>query len=86
MIDEIFFIGQPYEFSKNFFVYPPTVKQVLTCNDFGEYSTILLITQEEIEDNAVEKNIDFKKLPTPFEFLLMSCYAEKQIEEASCTI
>ena len=55
MIDEIFFIGQPYEFSKNFFVYPPTVKQVLTCNDFGEYSTILLITQEEIEDNDTIK-------------------------------
>lgn len=82
MIDEIFFIGKPYEFSENFFIYPPTVEQVLTCKDFGEYSTILLITQEEIEDNAVEKNIDFKKLPTPFEFLLMSCYSDKKIETA----
>ena len=77
MIDEIFFIGKPYEFSENFFIYPPTVEQVLTCKDFGEYSTILLITQEEIEDNAVEKNIDFKKLPTPFEFLLMLLQRQK---------
>ena len=54
MIDEIFFIGKPYEFSENFFIYPPTVEQVLTCKDFGEYSTILLITQEEIEDKVEE--------------------------------
>lgn len=82
MIDENFFIGVPYEFEPNFFIYPPTVEQVLTCKNFGTYSALLLISQEEIEDDLAKSGGDFNKLPTPFEFLLMSCYHDKQIEEA----
>lgn len=82
MIDENFFLGLPYEFAPNFFIYPPTVAEVITCKNFGAYSSILLITQEEIEDNATQSKTDFSKLSTPFTFLLMSCYTSKDIEES----
>jgi hypothetical protein len=53
MIDEIFFLGQPYHFFSGIYVYPPLVKDVLNEN-YGLYTSLLTYSQEDIEDEFLE--------------------------------
>ena len=48
---------------------------------FGFWRQLLCITQEEIEDEAVQKNPDANKFLTPMEYLLAACYQSKEIEK-----
>jgi hypothetical protein len=41
MSKELFFIGEPYEFKPNIKIYPPTVKEVVTNNNYGFYGRLL---------------------------------------------
>lgn len=78
MINPAVFIGAPLAY-KQFKIYPPKVKEVAANPSYGQYLRILTFSQEEIEDEFVEKNIDIKKIPTPFEFLLANCYNSKEV-------
>lgn len=80
MINPAVFIGAPLYY-KNFKIYPPKVKDVAGNPKFGQYLRILTFSQEEIEDEFVEKDLDISKLPTPFEFLLANCYSSPQVAQ-----
>lgn len=80
MINERFFLKLPQEFQKEIFVYPPSVKEVIENNEYGHYRSLLLISQEDIEDKYIEKGKENEYIPTPFEFLLSIC-SDKRIEQ-----
>ena len=64
-----FLYGYPVEFRHLCMVYPPKVCDTFKKN-FFLYSQILTLSQEEIEDEYVEKDLDISNLLTPFEYLL----------------
>ena len=78
MINPAVFIGAPLSY-KQFKIYPPKVKEVAANSFYSQYLRILTFSQEEIEDEFIEKNIDIEKMPTPFEFLLANCYNSKKV-------
>ena len=78
MINPAVFIGAPLSY-KQFKIYPPKVKEVAANPFYSQYLRILTFSQEEIEDEFVEKKIDIEKMPTPFEFLLANCYNSKKV-------
>jgi hypothetical protein len=55
MSKELFFIGAPAEFKPGIYVYPPTVKEVITNGNYGSYVRVLTYSQEEIEDIFVKE-------------------------------
>lgn len=77
-----FFLGEPQLFRDYIFVYPPTVKDSLN-EGFGQYQSILTISQEDIEDMFEEqlKNDPKFEIPTPFEFLILNAYNNAQYEQ-----
>lgn len=80
MINAAVFICEPLRY-KQFNIYPPTVREVVTNPKFNQYLRIMTFSQEEIEDEFVEKEIDIKKMPTPFEFLLANCYQNEEVSK-----
>ncbi len=79
MIDSHFFLLEPRLYKNKIYIYPPSVRQVATNDLFGYFLKILTLSQEEIEDEYVEKNIE-DEVPDPFDFLLMSCKSDKSYE------
>ena len=79
MINPLTFIGKPLSFQGKFYIYPPTVEQVLTTPFYNQFVKILTITQEDITDE-LKKNGEEKTL-TPLEFRLMNCYHSKQFAD-----
>ena len=73
MSDINFLFGYPVEFKNLCMVYPPKVRDTFN-NKFHMYAQILTISQEEIEDEYVEKKMDISQLLTPFEYLLNAAY------------
>ena len=75
-----FLYGYPVEFKHLCMVYPPKV-----CDTFKKsfflYSQILTLSQEEIEDEYVEKELDISNLLTPFEYLLNSAYNDQTLKQ-----
>ena len=80
MNKELFFLGEPAEFKPGVKIYPPSVKDVVTNKFFGLYVTILTQSQEEIEDIFMKEKKDMGDLLTPMEYLLNSCYNNKEYE------
>ena len=78
---EQFFLGYPVEFKKLCLVYPPKVKDVVSNIKYGIYAKLLTLSQEEIEDQFVEKGWDLKELLTPFEFMLNNAFHDKAMEQ-----
>lgn len=78
MINPAVFIGAPLSY-KQFKIYPPKVKEVAANPFYSQYLRILTFSQEEIEDEFIEKKVDIEKMPTPFEFLLANCYNSKKV-------
>ena len=81
------FLGLPKDFQHKFLIYPPTVKQVVSNPNFSYYRTLLTTSQEELEDIYIKDNkkkdfTDYNKfeVPTPFQYLLINSYNNKQIE------
>ena len=74
MNKELFFLGEPFPFKKGIKIYPPTVRDVVANPGYGLYVRILTQSQEEIEDEYVEKKIDLKDMLTPLETLLALAY------------
>lgn len=80
MSKELFFIGAPAEFKPGIYVYPPTVKEVITNGNYGSYVRVLTYSQEEIEDIFVKEKKELDQLLTPMEFLLNNCYHNSDYE------
>ena len=80
MIDAAVFIHEPLCY-KDFKIYPPTVREVITNQNFNQYLRIMTFSQEEIEDEFTEKKVEIKKMPTPFEFLLANCCQSDQVKD-----
>lgn len=69
-----FYFGEPVEFKNICYVYPPKVHDVALNKEYYIYTKLLTFSQEEIEDEFVEKGLDLKDLLTPFEYLLNNAY------------
>ncbi len=78
MTDINFLYGYPVEFKHLCMIYPPKVRDTFK-KDFFLYSQILTLSQEEIEDEYVEKKLDITNLLTPFEYLLNSAYNDETL-------
>lgn len=75
-----FLYGYPVEFRHLCMVYPPKVCDTFKKN-FFLYSQILTLSQEEIEDEYVEKDLDISNLLTPFEYLLNTAYNDTTLRQ-----
>lgn len=69
-----FFLGYPTEFKNICLIYPPKVKEIVSLKSFPIYEKILTISQEEIEDEYVEKKYDLSTILNPFEYILNGAY------------
>lgn len=78
MLDARVFLKLPLNFQNKFYIYPPSIKEVIGNEEFGMYQKIFTMSQEEIEDEFVEKGIEMEKIPTPFEYLFASCYNSQE--------
>ena len=81
---EAVFICAPLSFKEGINIYPPTIGQVISEDNYGVYERILTYSQEEIEDEFVEKKKTLEKYPTPFDFLLGNSYYDKEYETLAC--
>lgn len=81
MSKEGFFLGKPAQFKPGVSIYPPTVQQVVTNDNYGIYSRLLTYSQEEIEDEFIEAQKALEIYPTPLEFLLNNSYHNKNYEK-----
>ena len=70
-----------YLVKNKFYIYPPTIRQVVTDDSFWRYVKILTMSQEEIEDELVNKISNQDRFPTPFELLLINSYNNKEYEK-----
>ena len=77
MIEPAVFIREPLKFKQGVYVYPPSVKEVITNNFFGKLVDILTLSYEDIQDEMAKKE-QYTNVPTPFEFLLINCYHSPQ--------
>ena len=73
MLDPIIFIGEPLNYKGKINIYPPTVKQVVTNPNFGVFYKLLTLTQDDVKDEVGKKLREGDKMPTPFEYLILSC-------------
>ena len=80
MINDKIFLGYPIDFQGFCKIYPPTVNDVCGDPDFPVYQSMLTITQEDLEDAFMDKT-EKERIPTPFEYLMVNCYADKQFFE-----
>ena len=80
MNKELFFINEPSQFKPGIKIYPPKVKEVITCEEYGVYTRLLTYSQEEIEDEFIEDKKTMDVYPTPFEFLLNNSYHYENYE------
>ena len=76
-----FFLGYPVEFKNLCLVYPPKIKDVVGNPKYHQFSRMLTLTQEEIEDEFVQSGIDLSNLLTPFEYILNNAYNHKDFNE-----
>ena len=79
MTNPAVFIGEPLRFKKICKIYPPKVREVLTVPGFGQYKHLLTLTQEDLNDELIDLKEKGQKIPSPFEFLLINCYHNKEI-------
>lgn len=76
-----FYFGEPVNFKNICYVYPPKVRDIALNHEYYLYMKLLTFSQEEIEDEYVERGIDLKELLTPFEYLLNNAYNNQQFKE-----
>ena len=77
MINPVVFIGKPLLFKNKFYIYPPTISEVLQNEGYGQFIKLLTITQDDIRYDLAKKEQTID-IPTPFEFLLINCYHSSQ--------
>ena len=82
MINPLTFIGKPRSFKGKFYIYPPTVEQVLTSPGYGQFVKVFTLSQEDIKDELAKKE-QYTNIPTPFEFLLINCFHSAQFAQVT---
>ena len=80
MINEKVFLGLPIEFEDICKIYPPKVNDVVGNDDFMIYQSLFTMTQEDL-DEAYLKDESVTQVPTPFQYLLMNYYQDKEVRE-----
>ena len=83
MIDSHFVINEPANFQNICKIYSPIIRQVITEENFLAYRKLLTLSQEEIEDEYMEKKMELSNILTPLEYLLNSSFNNKQVETLS---
>ena len=73
MINSVAFIGEPLDFNGKLKIYPPRIKDVVTNPNFGVFYKILTMSQEDVKDEIGKKLQEGEPVPTPFEYLILSC-------------
>lgn len=81
MISAATLLGAPQSFLDKCLIYPPKVIDVATKPYYWQYVKILTLSQEEIEDDLVEKIEKGDKFPTPIEFLLNNSYHNERYNQ-----
>ena len=85
MINDRIFLGFPIKFKDICEIFPPKVNDVVGNERFNVYLSLFTITQEEL-DEIYLKDESVKRVPTPFQYLMMNYYSEEgmrdYIEEA----
>ena len=85
MINDRIFLGFPIKFEDICEIFPPKVNDVVGNERFNVYLSFFTITQEDL-DEIYLKDKSVKKVPTPFQYLMMNYYSEEEmrgyIEEA----
>ena len=76
MPNPLAFIGEPLDFKGKFKIYPAKVRDVVANTSFSIYRSIFTITAEDIRDKMLKEGTS-TNIPTPFEFLLINCYHDK---------
>ena len=71
MIEPQIFMNLPISFQDVCLIYPPSIREVLQNERFGQYVKLLTTTEDDLKEELF-KNSD-KKI-SPFEFLLINCY------------
>ena len=74
MSKEKFFLGAPIEFKPGVYIYPPTVREVVTNDNYGIYGRLLTYSQEEVEDEFLAEDRVLEKYPTPIEYMLNNSF------------
>ena len=80
MIDDRVFLGFPIPFKDICKIYPPTVNEVVSNEHFNIYHALFTISQEDLEDEY-SKDSKIKKIPTPFEYLMLNYYQGGEIQQ-----
>ena len=80
MINDKIFLGFPIDFQGICKIYPPTVNDVVSNENFTTYQALFTITQEDL-DKAYLKEEDVVQVPTPFQYLLMNYYQDEDIQQ-----
>ena len=83
MIDVCAFIRAPLNFKNKFNIYPPSVREVVTNQWFNSYHSLLCTTEDDIKEQYKKDGQELEKYPSPFEFLLISCYHYPEIKIAT---
>lgn len=78
MIKEKGFLGLPIPY-KNFFIYPPLVRDIIDFEYLSIFKALVLISEEEIEDIWIKENKDFSLLPSPYEYFYTHYKMSEQI-------
>lgn len=81
MLDPKAFLKLPYNFKDKFYIYPPSINEVIGNDEFGMYQKIFTMSQEELEDEFTKKEQNFSNIPTPYEYLVANCYHSKEFLE-----
>lgn len=76
------FFGTPIAISSVCLIYPPTVKDIINVGYevFNIYSSLLVRSQEDIEDEIAKETEKPEQIPTPFIFLLTLMKLSKEME------
>ena len=74
MINPAVFLKEPLHYGKYIEIFPPSVKDVCTNPQFGQFKSILTLSQYDVEFELKKQLKDDQKCPTPLEFLLSNCY------------
>lgn len=82
MVDTKIFLKKPINFKNKFFIYPPSVNDVIDEDDFSIFQKIFTVSQEELEDEFLKQDNEIKDVPTPFQYLLINCcYNEEFLKQ-----
>ena len=70
------FLKLPINFSDICKIYPPSINDIYSDEDYPSYHNFFTMSQEDIEDAYAEKDLikSDTKIPTPFQFLLSQAF------------